>query len=306
MSGANPGDEVKMRQRAIGSALVTIIFWSSAFAGIRVGLTAFSVWHLVLLRFGTASLVLLGGVLMTRGRLLPPRSTWPRVALSGLSGFTIYQISLTLGERTVAASTASFIIAAAPLFSTILARVFLQEELSGWAWVGMLLAFLGVGIISGFGQGFHGDALLIVLSAVSTAVFFVVEKPLLARYRVLDVTAWVTWAGTLPMLAFAGGMVRAVEHAPSFPLLMVIYIGVFPAAAAYVTWSLALRDAGMAEITPILYLNPVLASLLGWIMLGERPGWSLVAGGIFIMGGVWMIQTRGKRPTSWRTQEDVG
>lgn len=287
--------ETFMPKRALGAGLLTILFWSSAFVGIRVGLGAFSAEHLVLLRFLTASLVLLGGVVVTRGRLLPPRQLWWRVALSGLTGFTVYHTALTLGERTVAPSTASFIIAAAPLFSTILGRAFLHEQVTYWGWAGMLLSFGGVAVLSGQGYGFHWDALLILLSAVSTAVYFLIEKPLLRHYRALDVTAWVTWAGTIPMFAFSGGFIQAVAHAPTYPLLMVIYIGIFPAAVAYVTWSVALAGASMAQITPLLYLNPILASLLGWIMLGERPGWVLAIGGVMILMGVWIIQVRGQK-----------
>ncbi len=294
-----------MPRRALGAGFLTIVFWSSAFVGIRVGLGAFSAEHLVLLRFLTASLVLLGGVVVSRGRLLPPRQVWWRVGLSGLTGFTVYHTALTLGERTVAPSTASFIIAAAPLFSTILSRTFLHEQVTRWGWAGMLLSFAGVAVLSGQGYGFHWDALLILVSAISTAVFFLLEKPLLSDYRALDVTAWVTWAGTIPMFAFSGGFVQALVHAPTYPLLMVLYIGVFPAAVAYVTWSVALAGATMAQVTPLLYLNPVLASLLGWIVLGERPGWVLAFGGAMILLGVWAIQVKGQKPLVGLTKEAV-
>lgn len=294
-----------INRRALGSGLVTILFWSSAFVGIRVGLTAFSAEHLVLLRFLTASLVLLGAVVLTRGRLLPPRRIWVRVAASGVTGFTVYHTALTLGERTVAASTASFIIAAAPLFSAVLGRAFLKERVTAIGWTGMLLSFGGVAVLSGLGDGFHADALLIVISAASTAAYFVIEKPLLAEYRALDVTAWVTWAGTLPMVVFGGGFVSAVSHAPLYPLLMVIYIGIFPAAVAYVTWSVALREAGVSAVAPLLYLSPILASGLAWIMLGERPGWDLAVGGLMILAGVWVIQTRGKVTLQSMEQEAV-
>ncbi len=283
-------------KRAFVFALLTILFWSSAYVGIRIGLTAFSAWHVVLLRFLTASVVLLVGVLLTRGRLVPPRDAWWRVAASGLTGFTIYHTALTLGERTVDANTASFIIAAAPLFSTLLARLFLGERLRRWAWLGTGISFLGVGVISGFGQGWHWNALLIVLSAVSTAVFFVLERPLLDKHKALDVTAWVTWAGTIPMLLYAYHLPEAVARAPLYPLLWVLYIGVFPAALAYLTWSLALAAAPMGQVTPVLYLNPILASLLGWTVLGEHPTWGLAAGGFLVLGGVYLIQVRGRAP----------
>lgn len=297
--------EVFMR-RGIFFGLVTILFWSSAFVGIRVGLRAFSPWHLVLLRFLTASAVLLVGMLATHGRLIPPRRAWARVFLSGLTGFTIYHTALTLGERTVPANTASFIIAAAPLFSSMLGRVFLREQVRVLGWVGMGISFVGVGVLSGFGGGLHWNALLIVLSAASTAVYFVLEKPLLAEFRALDVTAWVTWAGTLPMLAYAGGLDAALQRAALYPLLAVLYIGVFPAAIAYVTWSMALFEAQVSRVAPLLYLSPILASGIAWVVLGERPGWGLAGGGILILAGVWIIQTQAQRPSSMTIKEGVG
>ncbi len=283
-----------MRRAALVYGLLTMVFWSSAFVGIRVGLRAFSPFHLVLLRFLTASVVLLAGVLIRGGRLIPPRRVWLRVAMSGVAGFTLYHTALTLGERTVNANTASFIVAAAPLFSAVLGRIFLKERLASLAWLGMLISFAGVGVLSGVGGGIHWNALLIILSALSTAAYFVLEKPLLMEFPALDVTAWVTWAGTISMLLYGKGFVDSLIHAPAYPLLMVIYIGIFPAAVAYVTWSLALRNAPVGEIAPLLYLNPILASILAWLMLGERPGWSLMAGGIMILAGVWIIQVKSK------------
>jgi len=285
-----------MRRRALVASSITILLWSSAFVGIRVGLTAFSAFHLVLLRFLTASMVLLGGVVVTRGRLIPPKQVLLRVFIAGITGFTIYHTALTLGERTVGANTASFIIAGSPIFSTLLARLFLKERIRTWGWVGLCVSFSGVLVMTGIGHDFHKNSLLILLSAVSTSFYFVIEKPLLEKYRALDVTAWVTFAGTIPMLFYGWGMWRAVTEAPLYPLLMVIYIGVFPAAVAYVTWSMALRDASMNQVAPMLYLTPVLASILGWILLGERPGLVLLFGGGLVILGVWLIQHRGVDP----------
>jgi drug/metabolite transporter (DMT)-like permease len=269
-------------------------------------LTAFSAWHLVLLRFITASLVLLVAMAAARRRMLPPRAALGRVAVSGLAGFTVYHTALTLGERTVQANTASFIIAAAPLFTAVLGRIFLRERLAWLGWVGMSVSFLGVGVLSGFGGHLRLNALLIVLSAISTAVYFVVEKPLLEQFGALEVTAWVTWAGTLPMLAYWPGVVGAVQHAPLPPLLWVLYIGIFPAALAYVTWSAALSAAPASKVAPLLYLNPILASVQAWVILRERPGWNLAAGGLMILAGVFLIQRRGRESGPHRNEESAG
>lgn len=280
-------------RKAYLAAIVTVIFWSSAFVGIRIGLASFTPYHLVLLRFLVASLVFVVLAPIFKIRLLP-RSTWPRVILSGLVGLTIYHTALSIGEQTVDPATASFIIAGAPIISAILASYFLKERYTRWGWLGVAISFIGVVVITGLGASFHRDALLIVLSTVATSIYFVVEKPLLAQYRTLDVTAWVTWAGTLPMLLYWPGFVGQLSHASFDAIGWIIYIGIFPAALAYLTWNIALAHGDATQVTPFLYLSPILAAGLSWVMLHQIPGWPVWIGGALVLIGVILVQRRGK------------
>lgn len=274
----------------------TLLFWSSAFAGIRSALLGLSPGHVLLLRFGIASLVLLG---WTRAARLPwpPVRLWSRLAAIGVAGISIYQGCLTFGEQVVPAGTASFIVAAAPVFTALLAALWLSDRLSRRTVVGLGVSLMGVAIIS-FGSGsvgFHESALLIVVAAVATAVFFVAQKPLLGQYPPLAVTAWVTWAGTLPLLVFAPGLAANVARAPPASLWSVAYLGVLPAAVAYVLWAHALQRSSAGQVTSWLYLNPFLATAIGWLWLGEVPAWTALAGGVVAVGGVVLVNWRPKR-----------
>lgn len=166
----------------VGIAIVaTLIFWASTFAGIKVGLTAYNPGHLVLLRFLTASVVLLLYAFLVR-MPFPDKKDIPILLLLGFIGITVYNLSLTYGEIKVAAGSASLLIASAPIFTAILAKFILKEDISIWGWVGILISFLGISLIvrgEGGAVSFEPAAFLILLSAICISTFFVFQKPLL-------------------------------------------------------------------------------------------------------------------------------
>ncbi|ATY85113.1 EamA family transporter [Kyrpidia spormannii] len=281
---------------AVVAVVVTLAFWSSAFAGIRAALlSGYSPGHVVLLRFLSASAVFVGYALV-RGVQVPRGRDLLAVAALGWTGISIYHIALTFGELTVDAGTASLLIAAAPAFTAVIAVIALGERLNGIGWLGVLVGFGGVALMtvgSGGGHRVTAGAWLILLSAVATAIFFVGQKPLFARYGAIDLTAWFTWFGTLPMLWFAPGLREAMAHAPGAATWVCVYIGVFPAAVAYVAWAIALKSAPAGLVASSLYLNPLLAILIGWVWLGELPGvWSTL-GGVIAVAGVVMVNVAG-------------
>jgi len=280
---------------------VTLVFWSSAFAGIREGLFGgYTPGHLVLLRFLSASLVFLLYAMYKRIRI--PRG-WDmvKIALLGFTGITIYHITLTFGEQTIEAGTASLLIAAAPAFTALIATLALGERLSKVGWFGMALGFCGIAVItfgSGGHPGFARGALLILVSAIATAFFFVYQKPLFKRYTAIELTAWFTWFGTLPMLVFLPGFWHQLLHATRAATISGVYIGVFPAAIAYVAWAIALSNARASSVASALYVNPVLAIFIAWIWLGELPHWSAIFGGMVALGGVVLVNAFGYRKST--------
>jgi drug/metabolite transporter (DMT)-like permease len=286
---------------------VTLLFWSSAFAGIREGLIGgYSPGHLVLLRFLSASIVFILYALWPKSKIrLPMKKDILPIAILGWIGISVYHISLTYGERTVAAGTASLLIAAAPAFTALIAAFVLKERLRVIGWIGIVVGFLGIALITFGTNGSFGvspNALLVLLSAVATSVFFVYQKPLFARYSAVELTAYFTWAGTLPMLIFLPGMFQQMHTATLEATISGVYIGVFPAAIAYVAWAIALSGGQASTISSALYINPVLAIFIAWIWLGELPHLLSIIGGVIAIIGVIIVNVWGmnkeKEPTS--------
>ncbi len=290
---------------AIGGML---LLWASAFAGIRAGMRltpagspgpdGYGPGELALLRFGTASTVLALYALATRMRL-PRRSELPGIGLAGVLGISVYHVALNFGEMTVQAGAACLLISAAPVFTALLSVVFLQERLSRLGWGGILLAFTGVALIAlsgGQGLRFTPGALLILLSAVVAAAFSILSKRGLQHHTPLEFTAYAIWAGTLPMLVFLPGLLRQCHGAAPSATFAVVYLGIFPAAIAYVLWNYALSRMPVSLLSSFLYLSPVIASVIAWVWLGEVPsGLTVMGGGLAILGLI-LVQTRGQSP----------
>jgi drug/metabolite transporter (DMT)-like permease len=285
-----------------------LLLWASAFAGIRAGLRltpsgapgpdGYGPGELALLRFGTASAALAMYGLATRMRL-PAWSELPGIGLAGFLGISVYHVALNFGEVTVQAGAACLLISAAPVFTALLSVLFLQERLTHLGWSGILLAFAGVAMIALSGGGgfrFTPGALLILLSAVAAAAFNILSKQNLRRHTALEFTSYAIWAGTLPMLVFLPGLVRQFHAAAPPATLAVLYLGVFPAAIAYVLWNQALSRMPASQLSSFLYLSPVLASCIAWAWLGEVPAPLTILGGAIAILGVLLVQTKGQRP----------
>jgi drug/metabolite transporter (DMT)-like permease len=274
--------------------IVTLLLWASAFAGIRAGLEGYTAGALVLLRFLIASLGLAIYAVITRMRL-PRVRDLPAMFVLGFITITVYQVALTFGELSVSAGTASFLVASVPCFTALFALIFLRERLGLWGWLGIVISFLGVAVISfggGSGLSFTPGALLVVLASFSESIAFIVQKRYMSRYSGLELATYSIWAGTLFMLVFTPELAQQLPTVPLKSTIAVIYLGIFPAAIAYVTWSYLLSRLPASIATNFLNISPILAIFISWLWLREVPTLLELGGGVVVIVGVLIVNGR--------------
>lgn len=268
--------------------IATIFFWASAFVGIKIGLAGYSPGHLALLRFIVASVCM---AIMYRFQELEKKMSWQDciiLLLTGVAGIGIYNVCLNYGELAVSAGIASFIIGLMPVFTVLLCLIFLKEKLSKIAWIGIFISLIGLALLTlgeGNQPGIVPGILLILVSAFVGAFLTMMQKHMLQKHTPITILSWVIWGGTLSMFIFLPSLWSEMKNADVHITAAVIYLGIFPGALAYLGWGYVLKKLSASGASVTLYALPIVSTLLGFICLGEKPGFlSLLGGGISLIG----------------------
>jgi drug/metabolite transporter (DMT)-like permease len=287
------------RARAHLALASVVVVWAGAFAAIKhlleAGLTGPEIAagrYLVAAPGFAAALRWKGAGGLGRREL-------PRIALAGVLVVSVYHLALNAGERHTTAGTAAVIIGTAPGITLGLALLIGLERFSAWRAVGLGVAFVGVVIVVtlGAGHGFSLDnargPLLVIISAMSFALYNVLVKPLTGRVASLSLTSVASLAGTVPLLLLMRS--SSLDHAGELSMwdwTLVAYLGLVCTLSAYVLWTSALGHLDASRAVAYLYGVPAMAVVIGAITLGEPVTIWLALGGALIIGGVIVAQVR--------------
>ena len=283
--------------RVLLAAAFTVVAWASAFVVIRFVGHDFSAGALSLGRLTVGSVCL--SVVMLIGRRWVPmnRRDWSLVALIGVLWFGVYNVALNAGEQHVDAGTAAMLIQLAPIMIGVLAGVLLGEGFPRMLVIGGLVAFAGtviIGVASGTGHADLGGVLLVLLAAVVYATAVVAQKVVLRRIPGLQVTWLACLIGTVACLPFTPALIADLAAASTGTTVGMIYLGVVPLAAAFLTWAYALARSDAGRLGATTYAVPPIAIALGWIFLGEVPALLAVVGGVISLIGVGIARRPAK------------
>ncbi len=276
------------------SLLVAIIGWGWAWVGIRYAIRYYAPGQLAFGRYLVASMTLLP-FWLARGGRFPRREHWFALIVMGVTGFTIYNFCINLGEQTITAGTAALIGAFLPIGNTLGAAFFLNEKLSRVRWIGILIAFGGVAVTSLGAQGhleFSFGASLVFVAVLSASVYGVLTKYMVKNYAPLEVVSWAMWAGTLALLPLGHGLLTRVQQVPLLATFNVILLGILPGAICYALFTFALSRVTVARASTSMFFMPITSILLGWLLLGELPSWIAITGGCVTIIGAYIVNTK--------------
>ena len=280
--------------------LVSIILWASAFVGIRAGLTGYSPGPLALLRYLVASLIMIPLYFSYRCKKTRLCLTDKLIVfVAGVLGFGIYNIALNYGEVAVTSGISSFIISLVPVGTAVLAVIFLKERLNKWGWLGFVISMVGVVVIATSklqSVQFNTDIFYLLIAAVSMSFYNIMQKPVLKKMHPIEFIALAIWSGTFIMLIFTPTLIREIPRASLYATGAAVYMGIFPGVIAYLAWSIVLKRLPASYAASYMYGLPILATLMGWVLLSEVPLWLSLVGGVIALVGSFVVHwSRGDR-----------
>jgi len=284
------------RSKAGGYILLTIlsIIWGLAFVAIRYLDFELTFVDLTVLRWLVASagyVVLLAFVRRTKNDF--DRRDFPRLLVVAFFNVVGYHLSLNYAEKTVSSGLAGLLISLGPVFSALLATIFLKEKVNARLGLAIVLAVTGAIILSmqDFGEGFVSlsGPLAVVISAFSFATFGVFSKPLVSKYGALPVAAWAGLLGTCMLLPlFSGTFMNDVAHLSSVGWASLLYLSLLSTVMGYALFYTLVGRGGVLTLMVQLYLAPVVSVVGGIILLGKSLTPFILVGGSAMLIAVWL------------------
>jgi drug/metabolite transporter (DMT)-like permease len=279
-----------------------MVFWAGNFIVVKEAIGILPPVGFTFLRYLLASATLLVLLRWREGAFTVPRGDVLRIAGLGVIGFGCYQILWPVALQSIPAGDSALLIAATPVLTALLAMATGADTPNAVKLFGAVVAFVGVALVIGAGQGLDLGASLVgdVLTlgaAACWAVYTVFGATILRRHSPLVTTAWAVIAGTAFLAPLGLAQLATVDVASVSPgvLLAILYSGTLAAGIANVVIFHAVKLLGPTRVTALQFLVPGLAVVMAAIFLAEPIRPIQIAGGAVILAGVALLR-RGSWP----------
>lgn len=259
------------------------------------------------LRYVIATVSFLIFMQMSGQWMFPNRSEWRRLFMIGFISTVMYQAFFMFGMQYTAAGDASLMITFNPLFTAILAVVFIGERMHLNLIIGLFMGITGVAILFyyspnvnlPFSERVLGN-MLIACAALSWACNTILMKramtsPANAATRPLnplELTVWSSVAGLLILtpITVAEALTQGVSVPSQSGWIGIVFLALFSTVIAYVWFADGIVKIGASMSALYVYLVPPFGIIGGFVLLGEKLGVSLLFAFVLITGGVIIAQ----------------
>lgn len=273
--------------------------WGSSFLWIKIALVELGPFYLVAFRLLIGFLGLLGITLLQRPEWPRSARVWLPLAVMGLINVAIPFTLISWGEVYIDSAITSILNSTVPLFTVLIAHLFLADDRMTWRkGGGLVLGFAGVLVLALRDvQGELQVNLLGQLAILLAALFYGASAVFGRRFAggappVLAALAQLLVATTTMFIA--APLVEGPLVLPDLPTTWValIWLGLIGSCLAYLMYFFLLRSIGASRMAMVAYTFPVVGVTLGVLFLGERLDAYMVLGAGLVLGSVWVVNRK--------------
>lgn len=244
-----------------------------------------------------------GLLLLAIVRRLPDGIWWPRSLVLGALNFSIFWWMLFISAYRLPGGVAATVGAIQPLIVIVLARLLLGSPIRGLSVIAAIAGIAGVALLIltpqamldpiGIAAGIGG--------AFSMAAGTVLSRRWRPPVSPLTFTAWQLTTGGLLLLPFALMLAPPLPHLTGANILGFAYLGLIGAALTYILWFRGLSRLEPSVVSPLGFLSPTTAVILGWWVLGQQLSPMQIFGIVVVLGSVWLSQRAQLAPSVERS-----
>jgi drug/metabolite transporter (DMT)-like permease len=277
-------------------------FWAASFIATKTALDNIPPLTVVTLRMMISSLCFLLWLIF-RGKKIPYQGTswlW-RLFLLSIFGTGLHYGIQTIGMQYTTASNASLYAVTGPISIAVLAALFLGEKITRKKALGIGCALLGVLIVMGIEtimafklEGRLLGDLLVFASIFMWGFFTVLGKDMMRQMSAVDLTAVVTFIGTLYMIPVGGietlSRSFSLVSIPIEAWVAVAFLGITCSFLATLLYFFALERTESQKVGVYMYTIPPMSYIMAAIVLNETIGINLIIGSLIVLAGVYLTE----------------
>jgi drug/metabolite transporter (DMT)-like permease len=292
------------RSLAIAAFLTVCIVWGTTYLAIRVAIETIPPFALTSIRFVIAGAVM-AAIAVWRGERLPrDRATLLNLALVGFLMVGVGNLAVVWAEQWVPSGLAALFVSTAPFWMVVIEAFRPHgERIDLRAGIGILIGFAGVALLVTPGGAGPSWNLAFIAGALAIQIGDIAWQlgSIRGKYHLKHVPLLAS--ASLQML-LGGLIVGAISLAIGEPARFAInlrtfaalaYLTLFGSIIAYSAYVYALAKLRTTKVSLYAYVNPVVAVILGWLILDEALTAISIVAMITILVGVALVQTAGKK-----------
>jgi len=295
---------------AYGSWLAVCFFWGTTYLAIRVGLETLPPTLFGGLRFLLAGTALLAFVVWRRERL-PRGREWYKLGLVGVLLLGVGNGVVVWAEQWISSGMTALLISTSPFWVVAAERVGKGGERMGPpVLLGLVMGFTGMALLVGpelFGAHLDARFLLgVVLLQAGCASWsggsvFAKRHPTKVAPLMSAAVQMLAGGAALTLVGTAKAEWAALDF-NARSLGAFLYLVVFGSLVAYTAYTYAIQKLPLSLVSTYSYINPVIAVVLGWLLLSEPLGWRVASGAAVILCGVAVVKGAPRRTKGARTE----
>ena len=286
-----------MKKTLLGSLYLILAssIWGGMYVVVKVVVSVIPPLELVWLRYLVAIIALLIIGFITRQKWRIEKRYFLIIIAIGIIGNAISIVAQETGTMLSTAQMGAIITSSTPAFMVIFARLLLNERMTLRKGISVCLATIGVLLIVGIGDvnmssKLGGIALLV--AALTWALMSVLVKRLPSEYSQIVVTTYSILVALIMLTPFVLPRLHAISISQlTHPTIWggVLYLGIVSTACGFLLWNRGLQMLNASSGGIFFFFQPMVGTLLGWLILGESIGVTFWIGSILIFAGVLIV-----------------
>ena len=286
-----------MKNTVLGSIYLAFAssIWGGMYVVVKHVVSVIPPLELVWMRYFVAIVTLLLIGLKTRQKWRIDTRHLLLIIAIGIIGNAISIVTQETGTMLSTAQMGAIITSSTPAFMVLFARLLLKERLTLKKGLSVCLATIGVFLIVGIGHVNMSSKLggiSLLIAALTWALMSVLVKRVPSHYSQIVVTTYSILVALIVLTPFVLPRLHAINSSElTHPTIWggVLYLGIISTACGFLLWNRGLQMLNASSGGLFFFFQPVVGTLLGWLILGESIGLTFWIGSLLILTGVLFV-----------------